>query len=126
MESVLGRISTLFKAKINARLDSAENPNETLDLSYEQQVEQLQKVRRGIADVVTATSRLQLQLAHLQQDSGRFDTQATQALQADREDLARPKRPRLRRMKSSSMPPGSTGRLLPPAMRAFTGCLLAG
>jgi phage shock protein A len=89
MAGILGRITTLFKAKMNATLDAAENPSETLDLSYEQQVEQLQKVRRGIADVVTAKARLQLQLAHLQQDSGRFDGQARQALAANREDLAR-------------------------------------
>ncbi|HWE63792.1 MAG TPA: PspA/IM30 family protein [Chloroflexota bacterium] len=89
MASVLGRISTIFKAKMNATLDAAENPNETLDLSYEQQVEQLQKVRRGIADVVTAKSRLELQLSHIQQDSAKFDAQARQALSANREDLAR-------------------------------------
>jgi phage shock protein A len=89
MASILGRISTIFKAKMNSTLDAAENPNETLDLSYEQQVAQLQKVRRGIADVVTAKARLQLQLAHLEQDSGRFDSQARQALSANREDLAR-------------------------------------
>ena len=89
MASILGRVSTIFKAKMNASLDAAENPNETLDLSYEQQVEQLQNVRRGIADVVTAKARLQLQLAHLQQDSARFDGQAREALAADREDLAR-------------------------------------
>ena len=89
MAGVLGRISAIFKAKMNATLDAAENPNETLDLSYEQQVEQLQKVRRGIADVVTAKSRLQLQLTRLQQDSAKFDNQARQALAANREDLAR-------------------------------------
>src|SRR5579872_5814477 len=89
MESILGRISMMFKAKMSAWLDGAENPNETLDLSYEQQVEQLQKVRRGIADVVTAKSRLQLQLTKLQQDSAKFDNQARQALAANREDLAR-------------------------------------
>jgi phage shock protein A len=89
MAGILGRFSTIFKAKMNATLDAAENPNETLDLSYEQQVEQLQKVRRGIADVVTAKARLQLQLAHIQQDSARFDNQARQALAANREDLAR-------------------------------------
>jgi phage shock protein A len=89
MAGVLGRISTIFKAKMNSALDAAENPSETLDLSYEQQVEQLQKVRRGIADVVTAKSRLQLQLTKLQQDSAKYDNQARQALAANREDLAR-------------------------------------
>ena len=89
MAGVLGRISTIFKAKMNTALDAAENPNETLDLSYEQQIEQLQKVRRGIADVVTAKSRLQLQLTKLQQESAKYDNQARQALAANREDLAR-------------------------------------
>lgn len=89
MAGILGRVSEIVKAKMNATLNAAENPNETLDLSYEQQVEQLQKVRRGIADVVTAKARLQLQLAHLEQDSARFDSQARQALAANREDLAR-------------------------------------
>jgi len=89
MASMLDRISTIFKARLNAMLGAAENPNETLDLSYERQVEQLQNVRRGIADVVTAKARLQLQLAHMQQDTARFDSQAQQALAANREDLAR-------------------------------------
>src|SRR5438309_9637686 len=89
MAGTLGRISTIFKARMNATLDAVENPNEMIDLSYEQQVEQLQKVRRGIVDVAAAKARLQLQLAHLQQDSGRFDSQARQALAVNREDLAR-------------------------------------
>lgn len=89
MAGVLGRISTIFKAKMNSALDAAENPNETLELSYEQQIEQLNKVRRGIADVVTAKSRLQLQLTKLEQDSAKYDNQARQALAANREDLAR-------------------------------------
>jgi phage shock protein A len=89
MASVLGRFSAIVKAKMNTTLDRAENPAEMIDLSYEQQVQQLQKVRRGIVEVATAKSRLQLQLAHLQQDANRFDGQARQAIAANREDLAR-------------------------------------
>ena len=89
MAGALGRISTIFKARMNATLDAVENPTEMIDLSYAQQVEQLQKVRRGIVDVAAAKARLQMQLAHLQQDSGRFDAQARQALAVNREDLAR-------------------------------------
>jgi phage shock protein A len=85
----LGRISSIFKAKMNSTLDSVENPNQMIDYSYQQQLEQLRKVRSGIVDVAAAKARLQLQLAHLQQDSGRFDAQARQALAANREDLAR-------------------------------------
>jgi phage shock protein A len=89
MAGALGRISSIFKAKMNATLDAAENPNEMLDYSYEQQVEQLRKVRQGIVEVAAAKARLQMQLAHLQQDSSKFDAQARQALAANREDLAR-------------------------------------
>src|SRR5579872_6615500 len=89
MTSMLNSVSTMLKAKMNEALGAAENPNEILDLSYEQQIEQLRTVRRGIADVVTAKVRLQLQLAHLREDSTRFDTQAREALVANREDLAR-------------------------------------
>src|SRR5450755_4629783 len=74
---------------MNSTLDSVENPNQMIDYSYQQQLEQLRKVRSGIVDVAAAKARLQLQLAHLQQDSGRFDAQARQALAANREDLAR-------------------------------------
>lgn len=89
MAGTLNRISSIFKARMNATLDAVENPAEMVDYSYEQQVEQLRKVRQGIVDVAAAKARLQMQLAHLQQDSGKFDGQARQALAVNREDLAR-------------------------------------
>ena len=70
-------------------LDRAENPNETLDYSYEEQLRQLQNVKRGIADVTTAKKRLELQYTGMQQQVEKLDGQARQALQAGREDLAR-------------------------------------
>ncbi|HVC83416.1 MAG TPA: PspA/IM30 family protein [Chloroflexota bacterium] len=89
MAGTLGRISSIFKAKMNATLDAAENPNEMIDYSYDQMLEQQRKVRAGIVDVAAAKARLQMQLEHIQQDSGKFDAQASQALAANREDLAR-------------------------------------
>jgi phage shock protein A len=70
-------------------LDRAEDPAETLDYSYQKQVEQLQNVKKGIADVVTAKKRLQLQESTLKQQLVKLDTQARQALSAGNEDLAR-------------------------------------
>jgi phage shock protein A len=70
-------------------LDRAEDPGETLDYSYEKQLELLQNVKRGVADVVTAKKRLQLQTETLEQSVVKLDTQARQALAAGREDLAR-------------------------------------
>jgi phage shock protein A len=84
-----GRMSTVIKAKISKLLDRAEDPAETLDYGYQKQVELLQNVKKGIADVVTSKKRLQMQTEKLQQQVVKLDTQARQALAQGREDLAR-------------------------------------
>ena len=89
MPGLSGRMSTVVKAKISKLLDRAEDPSETLEYSYQKQIEQLQNVKKGLADVVTAKKRLQLQEEKLQQQVVKQDTQARQALAAGREDLAR-------------------------------------
>jgi phage shock protein A len=86
---LFSRMSTIFKAKMSKALDRAEDPRETLDYSYEKQLEMLQKVKRGIVEVTTAKKRLELQLAKQQDDIAKMDGQARQALQMNREDLAR-------------------------------------
>jgi phage shock protein A len=87
--SVMKRVSMIFRAKANKALDRMEDPRETLDYSYQTQLELLQKVRRGVADVATSRKRLELQLNQLQQNSDKLDRQARDALAAGREDLAR-------------------------------------
>jgi phage shock protein A len=89
MPGLSGRMSTVVKAKISKLLDKAEDPAETLDYSYQKQLEQLQNVKRGIADIVTAKKRLQMQEDKIQQQVVKLDTQARQALAAGQEDLAR-------------------------------------
>jgi phage shock protein A len=89
MPGLTGRMSTVVKAKISKILDKTEDPAETLDYSYQKQLEQLQNVKKGIADVVTAKKRIQAQESSLQQQVVKLDTQARQALAAGREDLAR-------------------------------------
>jgi phage shock protein A len=84
-----GRFSTVIKSKINRMLDKAEDPGETLEYSYQKQMELLQNVKKGIADVVTSKKRLQLQQQKLEQQVVKLDTQARQALAQNREDLAR-------------------------------------
>ena len=83
------RLAALFRAKANKALDRAEDPREMLDYSYERQLELLQQVRRGLADVATSRKRVELQLAQLQQSSDKLQGQARQALATGREDLAR-------------------------------------
>jgi phage shock protein A len=89
MPGLSGRFSTVVKAKVSKLLDRAEDPQETLDYSYEKQLELLQNVKKGIADVVTSKKRLQMQTSKLEQQVVKLDTQARQALSAGREDLAR-------------------------------------
>jgi len=89
MPGVSGRFSTVVKAKISKLLDRAEDPAETLDYSYQKQLESLQNVKKGIADVVTAKKRLQMQSSKLEQSVVKLDTQARQALATGNEDLAR-------------------------------------
>jgi phage shock protein A len=87
--SVMKRLSAIVQSKANKALDKAENPNDMLDLSYEKQVENLQKVRRALADVATAKKRLELQAAQLQGQADKLQGQAKQALAQNNETLAR-------------------------------------
>src|SRR6188472_2424293 len=89
MAGTSGRLTTMVKAKINKLLDRAEDPSETLEYSYQKQIELLQNVKKGIADVVTSKKRLQLQSQKLEQSVVKLDTQARQALAAGNEELAR-------------------------------------
>src|SRR6266513_3015398 len=83
------RLATFFNIRANAALDKAEDPGQVMDYSYSKQVEQLQQLRRSIADVVTNEKRLEMQQTQLIEKTNRLDQQAMQALQANREDLAR-------------------------------------
>ncbi len=83
------RLMTFLHIRASAALDAAEDPGQVMDYSYNKQLEQLQSLRRSIADVVTNEKRLELQQAQLIAKVNTLETQARQALQASREDLAR-------------------------------------
>ena len=89
MAGVFKRMSAILQAKTNKVLDKAEDPRETLDLSYEKQLESLQKVRRSVADVATARKRIELQATQLQKQADKLQDQAKAALTQGNEDLAR-------------------------------------
>ena len=86
---LMSRTSNVVKAWYSKLLNRAEDPSVTLDYSYERQLELLQNVKKGIADVVTAKKRLELQTQKLEVELPKLDEQAKQALAANREDLAR-------------------------------------
>jgi phage shock protein A len=86
---ILSRMSTVVKAKMSRIVDNAENPNETLDYSYEKQLEMLRDVKRGVVQMVTAKRRIQQQATVVESNMAKLDSQARQAMEAGREDLAR-------------------------------------
>src|SRR3954469_18987988 len=92
--SVMKRLSMIFKSKANKALDKMEDPRETLDYSYQRQLELLQKVRRGVADVATSRKRVELQANGLSTQADKLTQQAQKALEVGREALAREALPR--------------------------------
>lgn len=83
------RLRLLFEAKSNEMLDSMEDPTQVMNLSYEKQLEQLQNLRRAIAQVATEERHIELLEGQVQTQADQLTTQAQQALQMGREDLAR-------------------------------------
>src|SRR5947199_9537488 len=94
MSGMFGRFTNIVKAKMHRAMSEAEDPAEMLDYSFEKQMEMLQKVRRGIAEVATSKARIQGQLTRLMEQDERLEGQARQALTLSREDLARTARAR--------------------------------
>ena len=86
---LIERTGTIIKAKINKILGKFEDPRETLDYSYEKQLELLQNVKRGVAEVTTSKKRLELQKVKLEENVKKLDDQSREAVKAGREDLAR-------------------------------------
>lgn len=85
----MNRISTVIKQKASVLIDKYEDPREALDYSYTKQIELLNKLRRDIAEVVTAKRRLEMQKAKLWDNIRTLDEQARRSVDADREDLAK-------------------------------------
>src|SRR5271157_257738 len=83
------RMENVIESKINKVLNRMEDPRETLDYSYEKQLELLQNVKRGVAEVTSSKKRLQLQRAKLMLSIDKLEGQAKDSIVANREDLAR-------------------------------------
>jgi phage shock protein A len=83
------RAHDIISAKANKALDAAEKPDEMLDLSYEQMLDQITRVRRGLVDIAASRKRLELQEQQLQSSADHLQDQAKAALAQGKEDLAR-------------------------------------
>lgn len=85
---LLGRFFNILGAKFSKLLGMAERPDEQLDYSYEQMQEQLVEVKRGVANLVTAKKRIEIQADGVRGNVLKLETQAREAMSANREDLA--------------------------------------
>jgi phage shock protein A len=86
---LMNRISTVIKQKVNTILDKHEDPREALEYSFVKQRELLNKLRRDMAEVITAKKRLEIQKAKLWDNIRTLDDQAARAVDQDKEDLAK-------------------------------------
>ena len=89
MSSNTARMRTIFRSKTSKAIDRMEDPRETLDDNYEQQVKLLQQVRQAVAEVATAKKRIELQGQEMGERYARLGAQAREAVVQGREDLAR-------------------------------------
>src|SRR5579863_7300144 len=73
------RAHDIVQAKANKALDAAEKPDEMLDLSYEQMLDQINQVKRGLVSISASRKQIELQEQQLQhtvdhlQDQGKED-----------------------------------------------------
>ena len=83
------RAHDILNAKANKALDAAEKPDEMLDLSYEQMLDHITKVRQALVTIAASRKQIELQEAQLQHSVNHLQDQAKAALSLGKEDLAR-------------------------------------
>ncbi len=87
--SLFQRAHDIIQAKANKALDAAEKPDEMLDLSYEQMLDQITQVRRGLVNIAASRKQIELQEQQFQHTVDHLQDQARVALAQGRDDLAR-------------------------------------
>ena len=87
--SIFGRVADIFQAKTHTLLNALEDPNETLDLSYEKMITGLQETKRHLADVVAQQQSLHRQIGTVDKEVAGAVDDAKAAVGAGRDDLAR-------------------------------------
>jgi phage shock protein A len=83
------RAHDILQAKANKALDAAEKPDEMLDLSYDQMLDQITQVRRGLVSIAASRKQIELQEQQLQHSVDHLQDQARAALSQGNEDLAK-------------------------------------
>ena len=85
----MSRLLLHLRVRTSSVMDQAEDPRQVLDYAYNQQLELLAALKRGLVEVATAKHQLKQQVAAIGLRAPRLEAQAARALEQGREDLAR-------------------------------------
>lgn len=87
--SIFKRISDVFKANVNDALDKAEDPEKMLKQMVIEMEESVNKTTLAVAQAIANEKNLERKLEKARKDATEWQQKAMQALQANREDLAK-------------------------------------
>ena len=86
---ILDRLSRLVRANVNDMLDRAEDPELMLDQILRDMESNIQLARGQVASMIAQEKELQVDLKEVQDLSGEWQTKASRAVEAGKDDLAR-------------------------------------
>ena len=86
--SVFRRFSNIVQQKSNAALDKMEDPSQAIDLSYQQLLEQQQKLRTAMVEATTGQKRVENQAKTMDARIASLNDAAQKAVTAGKDDLA--------------------------------------
>jgi phage shock protein A len=89
MTSILGRISDLISANVNAMLDNAEDPEKMANEYLRQLTNELYEVRTSVAAAMADETKLEQRRISAYAETTQWETKAEAALRAQDEELAK-------------------------------------
>ncbi len=89
MANLFKRISDVISANINDLIDRVEDPERMIKQIIREMEENINKAKEGVIEAITSEKQLQKDLEHHRQQSAEWLNKAEQAMQANKEELAR-------------------------------------
>lgn len=85
----MDRLSRLLRANVNDALDRAEDPEQMLDQMLRDMETNISAARSQVASMIAQEKELDAELREVSELSGEWQTKATRAVEAGKDDLAR-------------------------------------
>ena len=89
MANIFKRISDVLSANLNDLIDRVEDPERMIKQIIREMEENISKAREGVIEAVTSEKQLQKDLEQHRRQSAEWQEKAEQALQMNKEELAR-------------------------------------